>query len=266
MRYLFVLLAVGGCAVIDDASVEAGERIVGRVVGVSDGDTITVLDGRDRIRVRLEGIDAPERGQAYGAKARQALSRLLDGRTVSVESSGHDRYGRVLGTVRLGVSDRSRLRVPDSEVRVRTVNEWLVASGWAWQYRKYNQDARLSAMEAAARKSGAGLWADRDATPPWEFRASRRNRKSVKRETVKRTPAPEQSRRAQPAGQDKRPRAESPTDNSSKTKPAEQERGQGYWLTNSSGVRHNSSCRWYRRSRGRECGPKEGRACKICGG
>ncbi|MBZ2183234.1 MAG: thermonuclease family protein [Bryobacter sp.] len=144
------------------AGVAAGEEFSGRVVGVTDGDTITVLAGREQRKVRLAGVDAPERGQAFGQRAKQALGLMVFGREVRVVSTGRDRYERTLGIVRL--ADGS------------SVNERMVENGWAWHYVKYSKDGRLGELEARARAARRGLWADADPVAPWEFRASGRRR------------------------------------------------------------------------------------------
>ena len=93
---LLLLLPVCGCA----------QTITGKVVGVSEGDTITVLDAKRRQhKIRLEGIDAPESNQDYGSRAKQSLSDLVFGRVVTVISSKWDKYGRVLGKVTLDGKD-----------------------------------------------------------------------------------------------------------------------------------------------------------------
>lgn len=128
------------------------EEFAGRVVGVADGDTITVLVGVEPRRVRLAGIDAPEKGQPFGQRAKQAVGRLVFGRTVKVVVRGQDRYGRTLGEVLL----------PDGA----SLNERLVEEGWAWHYIRYSKDQRLAEREAAARRSRRGLWVDPRAVPP----------------------------------------------------------------------------------------------------
>ncbi|MCL4809462.1 MAG: thermonuclease family protein, partial [Thermoanaerobaculia bacterium] len=110
-----------------------------RVVGVSDGDSITVLDGTTRVKVRLNGIDCPERRQPFGARAKQLTSELAFGKTVTVRPFGKDRYGRVLGEVVL----------PDG----RVLNEELVAAGMAWHYKRYSKDERLARLERQARRA-----------------------------------------------------------------------------------------------------------------
>jgi len=136
------------------------DTLSGRVVKVSDGDTITVLTaGNVPVKVRLAEIDAPENGQAFGKKAKEALAGLVAGHEVTVESSKRDRYGRVLGEVFLGP---------------RNVNRWLIEHGWAWQYRAYSRNPDLCRLEAAARAAKRGLWADPTPVPPWEFRRAKR--------------------------------------------------------------------------------------------
>jgi micrococcal nuclease len=133
----------------------------GKVVGVSDGDTITVLHNRQPVKVRLEGIDCPESRQAFGTRAKQFTSGLVFGKTVTVVSSGRDRYNRVLGWIELRDG--------------RWLNNELVKAGLAWWYRQYNpSDTRMAAQEQEARKARRGLWSDANPVPPWEWRRSRR--------------------------------------------------------------------------------------------
>jgi endonuclease YncB( thermonuclease family) len=138
------------------------ERIAGRVVGVADGDTLTVLaEGHRQVRVRLAGIDAPERRQPYGTRARQALSALAFGRSAQVEVEEIDRYERAVGRVRVGGRD---------------VNAEMVRRGAAWVYTRYNRDPSLVPLEAEARAARRVLWAlpEAERVPPWEWRAARR--------------------------------------------------------------------------------------------
>lgn len=129
--------------------------IEGKVVAITDGDTLTVLVGTEQVKVRLDGIDAPERRQAFGTQAREKLGELCFGKTVLVRASGKDRYGRTLGTVVVaGVN----------------ANLEMVNAGLAWHYKQYSKDAELSRAEADARKARKGLWEDAEPVPPWEFR------------------------------------------------------------------------------------------------
>ena len=132
----------------------------GRVVGVSDGDTITVLSKGKPERIRLHGIDCPEKRQAFGNRAKQFASELVFGKTVTVQFVDRDRYGRTVGVVLL----------PDG----RSLNHELVRAGLAWMYRRYTNDQSLSDLEEEARVAQRGLWADPHAVPPWEWRIMRK--------------------------------------------------------------------------------------------
>lgn len=136
--------------------------ITGRVVRVHDGDTITVLVGRDQVRVRLARIDAPERpGQPYSSASRDALAALVAGKIVRVTYSQQDQWGRPIGEV-----DAGGINANTAQVR----------AGYAWVFRKYNRDPVDRALEVQARLRRAGLWADPAPTPPWEWRAAKRER------------------------------------------------------------------------------------------
>lgn len=130
----------------------------GRVVGVTDGDTITVLEELiQQHTIRLAEIDAPEQGQPWGDRARQGLSALVFGKSVSVQQTDTDRYGRVVARV-------------FSEGR--DVNRAMVEEGSAWAYREYLTDDTLIATEARARQGRAGLWSmsGTQTVAPWEWR------------------------------------------------------------------------------------------------
>lgn len=150
----------------------------GRVVGVSDGDTITVLDGTNLThKVRLAGIDAPEKTQPYGMQAREHLAALVSGKPVVVTWHKHDRYGRIVGQVRLQLPFACGR--PDC-YRVDDVGLALIESGLAWHYRQYQNEQnveerrRYALAEREARARREGLWNDARPVPPWEYRSSRR--------------------------------------------------------------------------------------------
>lgn len=132
----------------------------GKVVKISDGDTITILVDNEQHRIRLDGIDCPEKKQAYGQKAKEFVSDLVFGDTVRIVWEEKDFFGRILGVVYNsdGVN----------------VNEELLKAGLAWHYKQYNKDARLAELENAARKAKLGLWQDKNPTPPWEFRKAKK--------------------------------------------------------------------------------------------
>jgi endonuclease YncB( thermonuclease family) len=145
--------------------VQAG-LISGRVVHVADGDTITVLDAsKVQHKIRLAGIDAPEKAQAYGQRSRESLDELVAGRTVIVETTKKDRYGRFVGKVL---------------VNGRDINIEQIRRGMAWFYRHYEKELPDSdrqsydRAEVEAKDYRRGLWADRSPTPPWEFRQTKR--------------------------------------------------------------------------------------------
>jgi endonuclease YncB( thermonuclease family) len=134
------------------------EELIGRVIKVNDGDTLTLsIEGRRPIKVRLAGIDAPEYDQPYGKAARQALSVLVFGQTVRVTVYSRDDYGRIVAAVDLSGQD---------------VETNLVERGAAWVYRRYNRNPRLVELETQAKVARRGLWAlpESQRMPPWKWR------------------------------------------------------------------------------------------------
>lgn len=129
----------------------------GKVVGITDGDTLTLLVNQKEIKIRLSQIDTPESGQPYGSRAKQALSNLAFGKEAIAKVEDIDRYGRTVARVYVGNTD---------------VNAEMVRVGAAWVYRKYATDDSLYRIEAEARDAKRGLWSlpESDRTPPWEWR------------------------------------------------------------------------------------------------
>lgn len=143
----------------------------GRVVNVADGDTLTVLDDENRQhKVRLAGIDAPERGQPFGKRAASELASLAKNKRVIVDWNKTDRYRRLIGVVRVAPEDCSICK-PTLDVGLA-----LIGDGLAWHYRAYERDQRIDERrdyrqaEAGARARHAGLWTETDPTPPWDWR------------------------------------------------------------------------------------------------
>jgi endonuclease YncB( thermonuclease family) len=143
-----------------------GETVHGQVTAVPDGDTLELLaDGDIPMRVRVAGIDAPEKGQPFGRQARMAMRDLVSGREVMVEWTKRDRYGRILGTVYVDGAD---------------VGWVMLRSGWAWHYKQYERDQSLSQRmqyaeaEGVARLEAVGLWVDFAPVPPWQWRRGKR--------------------------------------------------------------------------------------------
>ena len=139
------------------------ETIIGKVVGIHDGDTLTLLDDSKRqIKIRLAEIDAPELSQPFGKKSKQMLSTLVFGKDATIVASERDKYGRTVGRVFQGNVD---------------VNLTMVRQGGAWAYRKYLTDSAFLTAEASAKTSGVGLWglqADQR-VPPWEYRHAKKS-------------------------------------------------------------------------------------------
>ena len=177
----------------------------GQVVGVSDGDTITVLnDQKQQIKVRLYGVDCPESKQAFGTRARQFTSEQVFGKLVSVEVMDIDRYGRTVGIV----------SAPDGT----TLNHELLENGMAWLYTAYCKApvcGKWKQVEFSARQAKIGLWADKSPTPPWEYRKTGRSAGKVKAAL------------------------------SSSSSRAYAVVSGGYSGNTSSGIFHSSSCRYY---------------------
>ena len=162
-RILFIVAFI--FFLLSPVGLQAGEKsFTGKVTRVIDGDTIEVLytevcKGKKvyiPFRIRLQGIDCPERGQAFGRKAKQFVSRLCFGKQVKVIEHGQDRYRRTLGSVIL----------PGG----KNLNRELVKAGLAWWYRRYSNDQVLMKLEDQARRERRGLWQDKNPIPPWEYR------------------------------------------------------------------------------------------------
>ena len=143
------------------------ETLLGKVIHVQDGDSITVLDEtHTQHKIRLSGIDAPERRQAFGNVAKESLAEQVAGQSVAVEWDKVDRYGRKVGKVLLGGLDSNLVQVK---------------RGLAWHYKKYEREQSpadrqsYAVAEAEARAAKLGLWRDAEPTPPWEFRRKGRN-------------------------------------------------------------------------------------------
>ena len=147
--------------------------ITGRVVKIADGDTLVVLDGSNaQHRIRLFGIDAPEHGQAFGTKARENLAGKVFDKVVRVDVVDRDQYGRSVG----------RLYLDD-----RYINMEMVRDGYAWRYTHFDKSGAFITAEREAHVARRGLWADKNPTPPWEFRREERQEKKDRTEKKERT-------------------------------------------------------------------------------
>lgn len=152
--FILILLTLGGASV-------AGE-LTGRVISVIDGDTIEMLDtGAHLFRIRLSGIDAPEKSQQFGRRSKEHLSDLIFGELVEVDTGKIDKYGRTVGKVLVHGQD---------------ANLAQVRAGFAWHYKQYageqtaSDRALYASAEEGARSLRIGLWRDPKPMAPWEWR------------------------------------------------------------------------------------------------
>lgn len=131
-----------------------------RVVCVSDGDSYKVLVGNQVTRIRLDHVDCPEKGQAFGKAAKQFGSDFCFGKDVTVKTSGkRDRYQRLIAEIYIGQ---------------KCLNKELVRNGLAWHFTRYSKNREYAELHARARISRVGLWRDPRALPPWEWRKTRK--------------------------------------------------------------------------------------------
>jgi endonuclease YncB( thermonuclease family) len=155
MRALLFLavLCVTPCKALAD--------FVGRVVKVSDGDTVTVLVENRQVRVRLDAIDAPELKQAFGSRSQQSLAEMCAAKSVRVIERGLDRYGRTVGWIICDGVD---------------ANSEQVRRGMAWVYERYApRNSPLYGLQGEAHDTRRGLWADPQPVAPWQWRRKTRD-------------------------------------------------------------------------------------------
>ena len=142
----------------------SAQILKGKAVKITDGDTFTLLvDGHEQVRIRIDGIDAPEKGQAFGNRAKEYLSGMIWGEMLTVCVTKTDRYGRSIGKV--------------STPSVVDVGLEMIKAGYAWQYRDYNKEKPYEDAEILARRNRNGLWQDKNPIRPQDFRKTRKNRK-----------------------------------------------------------------------------------------
>jgi len=130
----------------------------GKVVSVTDGDTIKVLHNGKEEKIRLYGIDTPEKKQDFGQKAQDLTSSLVAGRNVEVQQKDVDRYGRIVGLV---------------TVDGQSLNALIIQNGYAWVYNQFCQESfcsEWSRLETKAREQQKGMWIEANNIPPWEWR------------------------------------------------------------------------------------------------
>lgn len=162
---LLVPLAAQSETLTFDALFDRFKSVIGmqtdtyKVIDIADGDTLTLLKDNKKVKIRLGGIDAPERKQAFGNRSRESLEELCAGKQASYRTQDTDRYGRVVAQVTCEGKDANRAQVE---------------RGMAWVYEQYNKDRALPGLEAQARAERRGLWADARPVAPWSWRKSNR--------------------------------------------------------------------------------------------
>jgi len=161
MRFLACFFAL---SLLAGAAVARPAPFSGVVTGVSDGDTLVVMQGRDPVRVRLAWVDAPERGQDYGGLAKQTLAELCFMRSARVDPVDVDRYGRVVARVACDGEDAGL---------------HLLRKGLAWAFVRYNPPQEYLQEQGRAKVERVGLWRQSSPVPPWEFRNSKRGQNAI---------------------------------------------------------------------------------------
>ncbi len=163
---LFVGVLVGAMWYRVNNAAPLAKAVVERVI---DGDTIDVLIDQQRMRIRLEGIDAPELSQGNGPLAKQFLASYIQGYSVDIKLGDNDAHGRTLGEVYMVAID-----IDTKQQSLLSVNELLVQSGHAWAYRygDHVDKSKYGALETRARSEKRGLWVHAAAIAPWQWRQS----------------------------------------------------------------------------------------------
>ena len=168
LSFMILLLSISCNSRSGDKSVtEIEEEISGKIIKIIDGDTYDILlNGNETARVRMEGIDAPERGMPFYRVSKNYLAELCFKKYVTLQITGKDRYKRLLALSFL--EDGTEL------------SHLMIEAGLAWHFKKYNSDDELANLEIEARKSKRGLWIDKNPMPPWENRKLHRSGISTK--------------------------------------------------------------------------------------
>jgi endonuclease YncB( thermonuclease family) len=148
MFFIFLLLPLYSCA-----------QLTGKVVAIADGDSFTMLVDNKQVKIRLHGIDCPEKGQDYYQVAKQYLSDLIFNKTVVAQKTKTDKYRRTIAIVTVGGVN---------------VNEKLLEKGLAWHYREFDNNPTWQRLEDNARNKKVGLWQEPNPIPPWEYRKKKR--------------------------------------------------------------------------------------------
>ena len=152
-----IAISIAGCK--NTEINEPVAAVVGKVVKVVDGDTLHVYSNKGTYKIRLSGIDAPERGQAYGKRAKEHLEFLVEGKQVIAIVESKDRYGRYVASVK---------------VQSKDVCAEMLTAGYAWHYKQYDNNKYYDELQREAKKAKRGLWVDKKPQAPWEYRKEQR--------------------------------------------------------------------------------------------
>ena len=155
---LIILIVAIAISVVGCKNIEVNEpvaAVVGKVVKVVDGDTLHVYNNKTTYKIRLSGIDAPERGQAYGKRAKEHLEQLVAGKQVIVIVDSKDRYGRYVASVKCQSKD---------------VCAEMLQAGYAWHYKEYDNNKYYAELQREAKRAKRGLWVDKKPQAPWDYR------------------------------------------------------------------------------------------------
>lgn len=165
VTWLFLLISGSACDGGDHKTQlalnsEVPASLAGKVVRVTDGDTFVLLGAnKTQYKVRLYGIDCPERQQPFYKAAKDHLASLIFQKNVIVRKKNMDRYGRIVALVNSGNT---------------IINEEMIRSGLAWHYKRFDRNENWSALEREAARKKLGLWSESDPTPPWEWKHAER--------------------------------------------------------------------------------------------
>lgn len=142
----------------------SAQILMGKAVGIADGDTFTlIVNGHEQVKIRIDGIDAPEKKQYFGNRAKEYLSGMIWGKELTVKVTKKNKWKRSIGKV--------------STPEIQDVGIEMIKAGLAWQYRDYNKDESYAEAERLARESKKGLWIYKNPIRPQDFRKEHRNRK-----------------------------------------------------------------------------------------
>jgi SNase-like nuclease len=167
-RIIFLILGVFCCCSV--SAQDLPNEFYAKVVGVSDGDTFKVLyQENQEIKVRLNHIDAPEKGQPFGKNAKKFASDLCFGKEVKiVRQKKKDRYQRIIAEVFVGQTN---------------INKEIVRAGYAWHFKKYSSDREYDEIETEARENKRGLWQDKNPVAPWTWREIKKQKRALEKST-----------------------------------------------------------------------------------